>query len=179
MDDEVIRGTTVIKDGKITWPPPPPKLSAAPPAKPGAAKVVPAAAKAGAHGTAGAPPSARRTAIVFLVAAALFWFIGAYAPPAFLTHFTVFVLACFVGYMVIWNVTPALHTPLMSVTNAISSIIAIAALVQVAPLEAAPGGAERPTAWILGLGVVSIALVAINMFGGFAVTQRMLQMFRK
>jgi NAD(P) transhydrogenase subunit alpha len=113
------------------------------------------------------------------VAAALFWFIGAYAPPAFLTHFTVFVLACFVGYMVIWNVTPALHTPLMSVTNAISSIIAIAALVQVAPLEAAPGGAERPTAWILGLGVVSIALVAINMFGGFAVTQRMLQMFRK
>jgi NAD(P) transhydrogenase subunit alpha len=179
MDDEVIRGTTVIEDGKITWPPPPPKLSAAPPAKPGAAKVVPAAAKAGAHGTAGAPPSARRTAIVFLVAAALFWFIGAYAPPAFLTHFTVFVLACFVGYMVIWNVTPALHTPLMSVTNAISSIIAIAALVQVAPLEAAPGGAERPTAWILGLGVVSIALVAINMFGGFAVTQRMLQMFRK
>jgi NAD(P) transhydrogenase subunit alpha len=179
MDDEVIRGTTVIKDGKITWPPPPPKLSAAPPAKPGAAKVVPAPAKAGAHGTAGAPPSARRTAIVFLVAAALFWFIGAYAPPAFLTHFTVFVLACFVGYMVIWNVTPALHTPLMSVTNAISSIIAIAALVQVAPLEAAPGGAERPTAWILGLGVVSIALVAINMFGGFAVTQRMLQMFRK
>ena len=114
-----------------------------------------------------------------LVGAALFAYIGAYAPPAFLAHFTVFVLACFVGYMVVWNVTPALHTPLMSVTNAISSIIAIAALVQVAPLEAAPGGAERPTAWILGLGVVSIALVAINMFGGFAVTQRMLQMFRK
>jgi NAD(P) transhydrogenase subunit alpha len=179
MDDEVIRGTTVIKDGKITWPPPPPKLSAAPPARPPAAKpAVPEKEKAK-HAGAGAPASPKATVIVFLVAAALFGFIGAYAPPAFLTHFTVFVLACFVGYMVIWNVTPALHTPLMSVTNAISSIIAIAALVQVAPLEAAPGGAERPTAWILGLGVVSIALVAINMFGGFAVTQRMLQMFRK
>jgi H+-translocating NAD(P) transhydrogenase subunit alpha len=179
MDDEVIRGTTVVKDGTITWPPPAPKLSAAPPVKPAAAKpAVPEKEKAK-HGSAGAPASARATAIVFLVAAALFWFIGAYAPPAFLTHFTVFVLACFVGYMVIWNVTPALHTPLMSVTNAISSIIAIAALVQVAPFEASPGGVERPTAWILGLGVVSIALVAINMFGGFAVTQRMLQMFRK
>jgi NAD(P) transhydrogenase subunit alpha len=118
-------------------------------------------------------------ATIFVVGAILFALIGGYATAAFLGHFTVFVLACFVGYMVVWNVTPALHTPLMSVTNAISSIIAIAALVQVAPLEAAPGGAERPTAWILGLGVVSIALVAINMFGGFAVTQRMLQMFRK
>jgi len=87
------------------------------------------------------------------------------------------VLACFVGYMVIWNVTPALHTPLMSVTNAISSIIAIGALVQVAPFEGDAAG--RPTGWIIGLAVVSIALVAINMFGGFAVTQRMLQMFRK
>jgi NAD(P) transhydrogenase subunit alpha len=183
MEDEVIRGTTVIKDGSITWPPPAPKLSAAPPAASGkgAAAKPPAVAEKekGKHGGAGAPASARATALVFLIGAILFWFIGAYAPPAFLTHFTVFVLACFVGYMVIWNVTPALHTPLMSVTNAISSIIAIAALVQVSPLEAAPGGAARPTAWILGLGVVSLALVAINMFGGFAVTQRMLQMFRK
>jgi NAD(P) transhydrogenase subunit alpha len=87
------------------------------------------------------------------------------------------VLACFVGYMVIWNVTPALHTPLMSVTNAISSIIAIGALVQVAPPIS--NAVERPSGWILGLAVVSIALVGINMFGGFAVTQRMLQMFRK
>ena len=89
-----------------------------------------------------------------------------------------FVLACFVGYMVVWNVTPALHTPLMSVTNAISSIIAIGALVQVAPPLAA-GAGDRPEAWILGLAVVGIALTAINMFGGFAVTQRMLAMFRK
>ena len=173
MDDEVIRGTTVVKDGSITWPPPPPKLSAAPPPK----AAPPKAAAPKAHGEAAPPASARGTAVVFLIGAILFWLIGAYAPPAFIGHFTVFVLACFVGYMVIWNVTPALHTPLMSVTNAISSIIAIGALVQVAPFEVEPPG--RPTGWIIGLAVLSIALVAINMFGGFAVTQRMLQMFRK
>jgi proton-translocating NAD(P)+ transhydrogenase subunit alpha len=179
MEDEVIRGTTVIKEGKITWPPPPPKLSAAPaaPAKPPVAAPAKAPAKAHGHGGASAPASAKSTAIMFLVGAVLFWFIGANAPKEFLDHFTVFVLACFVGYMVIWNVTPALHTPLMSVTNAISSIIAIGALVQVAPpiVEAS----DRPELWIIGLAVVSIALVAINMFGGFAVTQRMLEMFRK
>ena len=173
MEDEVIRGTTVIKEGAITWPPPPPKLSAAPP-KPAAPKAVPAAKG---HGAASAPASAKATAIVFLLGAVLFWFIGAYAPASFLGHFTVFVLACFIGYMVIWNVTPALHTPLMSVTNAISSIIAIGALVQVAP--PITESADRPTRWIVGLALVSIALVAVNMFGGFAVTQRMLQMFRK
>ena len=81
--------------------------------------------------------------------------------------------------MVVWNVTPALHTPLMSVTNAISSIIAIGALVQVAPPLTAALAMERPEAWILGLAVAGIALTCINMFGGFAVTQRMLDMFRK
>jgi NAD(P) transhydrogenase subunit alpha len=180
MDDEVIRGTTVIKEGKITWPPPAPKLSAAPAApaaKPPAAAPAKAPAKAHGHGAASAPASAKSTAIAFAVAAVLFWFIGANAPAAFLAHFTVFVLACFVGYMVIWNVTPALHTPLMSVTNAISSIIAIGALVQVAPPIVEAG--DRPELWIIGLAVLSIALVSINMFGGFAVTQRMLEMFRK
>jgi NAD(P) transhydrogenase subunit alpha len=174
MQDDAIRGLTVIKDGTITWPPPPPPKPAAAPVKPAAKPALPAKS----HGEqAKAPASARATAIVFLAGAILFGFIGAYAPPAFIGHFTVFVLACFVGYMVIWNVTPALHTPLMSVTNAISSIIAIGALVQVAPpLE---GATERPAAWIIGLALASIALVAINMFGGFAVTQRMLQMFRK
>src|SRR5262249_45488723 len=172
MDDEAIRGLTVIKEGSITWPPPAPKVSPAP--KPAAKP--PAPAPKG-HGAASAPASAKATAIAFLVAAVLFWFIGANAPAAFIAHFTVFVLACFIGYMVIWNVTPALHTPLMSVTNAISSIIAIGALVQGAPPISETG--DRPTAWIVGLAILSIALVAINMFGGFAVTQRMLQMFRK
>src|SRR5687768_9951639 len=173
MDDDAIRGLTVIKEGAITWPPPPLKLPAPPPKT--AAK--PAAPPKG-HGAASEPMSVRALAIVFTVATLVFLFIGNNAPPAFLQHFTVFVLACFVGYMVVWNVTPALHTPLMSVTNAISSIICIGALVQVAPpLE--DFGPQRPEAWILGLALLAIALTTINMFGGFAVTQRMLQMFRK
>ena len=119
--------------------------------------------------------------------AALFWLIGSFAPAAFLGHFTVFVLACFVGYMVVWNVTPALHTPLMSVTNAISSIIAIGALVQIAPPIQVQGifsvlfdgKMVRPEEWIRGMAVFALVLTAVNMFGGFAVTQRMLAMFRK
>jgi NAD(P) transhydrogenase subunit alpha len=137
---------------------------------------VPVQKKGHGHG-GGAPMSGQMLAIMFGVAAALFWFIGAYAPAEFLGHFTVFVLACFVGYMVVWNVTPALHTPLMSVTNAISSIIAIGALVQIAPPAVA--GLSRPDEWIRWLAVAGIALTAVNMFGGFAVTQRMLAMFRK
>ena len=120
-----------------------------------------------------------KLAIMFGVVAALFWFVGAFAAAAFLGHFTVFVLACFIGYMVVWNVTPALHTPLMSVTNAISSIIAIGALVQIAPPVSLLGGINRPDDWIRWLAVAGIALTAVNMFGGFAVTQRMLAMFRK
>ena len=174
MEDEVIRGTTVIKDGTVTWPPPAPKLSAVPAvAKPAVAMP---AKKGHGHG-AGAPMAAKTLTIMFAVAAVVFWFIGAYAPGAFLGHFTVFVLACFVGYMVVWNVTPALHTPLMSVTNAISSIIIIGALVQIAPPALA--GLSRPDEIIRWLAVGGIGLTAINMFGGFAVTQRMLSMFRK
>ena len=141
--------------GSPPWPPPPP---------------------AHGHG-AGAPASATKVAVLFGVGALLFLLMGLGAPPAFLSHFTVFVLACFVGYMVVWNVTPALHTPLMSVTNAISSIICIGALVQIAPPLAE--GVSRPEALIQGLAAVSIALTAVNMFGGFAVTRRMLDMFRK
>jgi NAD(P) transhydrogenase subunit alpha len=176
MEDDAIRGLTVIKDGSITWPPPAPRLPAVPPRA--AAKAV-APAKAGAHGHGASEPMAVRSlAIVFAIGTLLFLFIGNNAPPAFLGHLTVFVLACFVGYMVVWNVTPALHTPLMSVTNAISSIIAIGALVQIAP-PLQEFGPDRPAGWILGLALVAIALTCVNMFGGFAVTQRMLQMFRK
>ncbi|MGB6056016.1 MAG: Re/Si-specific NAD(P)(+) transhydrogenase subunit alpha [Burkholderiaceae bacterium] len=173
MEDDAIRGLTVIRQGEVTWPAPPLKLPA-PAAKPAAATAPP---KAHGHGAAGAPTSGSTIAVVFGIAAALFWLIGAYAPAAFLGHFTVFVLACFIGYMVVWNVTPSLHTPLMSVTNAISSIIAIGALVQIAPPLAT--GVERPTDWIRWLAVIGIVLTAINMFGGFAVTRRMLAMFRK
>jgi H+-translocating NAD(P) transhydrogenase subunit alpha len=178
MEDEAIRGLTVVKDGEVTWPPP--AKPAAAPAPVAAKPVVVAPPKAHGHG-GGEPASGSRAAILFGVAAALFWFIGANAPAAFLGHFTVFVLACFIGYMVVWNVTPSLHTPLMSVTNAISSIIAIGALVQIAPpaLLSSAVGIERPGDWIRWLAVVGIVLTAVNMFGGFAVTRRMLAMFRK
>ncbi len=175
MEDAAIRGLTVIKEGSVTWPPPAPKLPAAPPAaaKPAA---MPAAKKGHGHGASSEPMPAGKLAIVAGVAAVLFWLVGSYAPKEFLSHFTVFVLACFVGYMVVWNVKPALHTPLMSVTNAISSIIAIGALVQISPMA---GAADRPNVLIGVLAAAALVLTAINMFGGFAVTQRMLAMFRK
>ena len=162
MDDEVIRGMTVIKDGTITWPPPPPKISAAAPQMAVAAPPVVFEKKP-------LLPAWARTGLGIGIGAWIFHMIGANAPAAFMEHFTVFVLACFVGYMVIWNVTPALHTPLMSVTNAISSIIAIGALIQFS----APGVFITILAWL------ALALTAVNMAGGFWVTQRMLRMFRK
>jgi H+-translocating NAD(P) transhydrogenase subunit alpha len=178
FDDEVIRGSTVIKEGAITWPPPPPRLSAAPPQAKSAAAPAATPKKSGHGHGAGEPASGKSLAVIFGAGALLFWLVGAFAPASFLSHFTVFVLACFIGYMVIWNVTPALHTPLMSVTNAISSIIAVGALIQVAPPLGA-GTTGRPDALILGLAVAALTLTAINMFGGFAVTRRMLAMFRK
>jgi NAD(P) transhydrogenase subunit alpha len=167
MEDDAIRGFTVIKEGEVTWPPPPLKLPAPPPPKPAAAPVVKEEPKKSGVGSA----------IMVLGAAALFALIGLGAPAAFIGHFTVFVLAVFVGYMVVWNVTPALHTPLMSVTNAISSIITIGALIQIAP-QVAPG-TVRPDELIRWIAIVGIALTSINMFGGFAVTRRMLMMFQK
>ncbi|CAI2719197.1 Re/Si-specific NAD(P)(+) transhydrogenase subunit alpha [Nitrospina watsonii] len=161
MEDEVIRGVTVVKDGEITWPPPAPKLSAAPPKpKEEAPPVVVKKAE---------KPSAMGPAILFGGGALLLLGLGSVAPAAFMAHFTVFVLACFVGYMVIWNVSPALHTPLMSVTNAISSIIIIGALLQIS-------SGEKLIMW---LAAAATLITAINIAGGFAVTRRMLDMFRK
>ena len=165
MEDEVIRGATVVCDGTITWPPPPPKISAAPVGAV-AAPPVPVAVKEPPKPLL--PPVVKTALTLGGIAAAFLW-IGANAPAAFLAHFTVFVLACFVGYMVIWNVTPALHTPLMSVTNAISSIIAIGALIQI----------SSSSTLILGLAALALVLTAVNMFGGFWVTQRMLRMFQR
>jgi len=165
MEDEVIRGATVIKDGEITWPPPPPKLSAAPPASKAAASVAPPISAK----TKEKPKGFLVTAVLMGVWLLALLGLGTVAPPAFLAHFTVFVLACFVGYMVIWNVTPALHTPLMSVTNAISGIIVIGALLQI----------SSPSGLVVMLAAISILIATVNVFGGFYVTQRMLQMFRK
>ncbi len=160
MEDDVVRGTTVINSGEITWPPPPLAVSAAP-AKPAAAAPVVAEEEKKKSGLG--------FAITLLVAAGLLWWIGKSAPAEFMQHFTVFVLSCFIGYWVVWNVTPALHTPLMSVTNAISSVIIIGALLQI--------GSSVPA--ILIMATVSVFIASINIGGGFTVTQRMLQMFRK
>ena len=161
MEDEVIRGATVIKEGAITWPPPPPKLTGshkplteAPPAEPKPEK----------------KPSVWSQVLTLLVAGAALFGMGSVAPHSFLEHFTVFVLACFVGYQVIWNVSASLHTPLMSVTNAISGIIVIGALLQVSTPD---------NLVITVLSGVAILIASINIVGGFLVTRRMLAMFRK
>jgi NAD(P) transhydrogenase subunit alpha len=165
MDDEVIRGTTVIKEGNITWPPPAPKLSAAP-APQTEAPAYPSVLEQ--QKKSHFPPAVKQLLPIIIGGLALFG-IGAVAPESFMTHFTVFVLACFVGYQVIWNVSHSLHTPLMSVTNAISSIIVIGALVQISTTNS--------TVTILA-GLATL-LASINIVGGFLVTRRMLEMFRK
>lgn len=160
MEDEVIRGATVCKDGETTWPPPAPKLSAAP------QQTAPEPAPAPAEPE---KPSLMGPLIAATLGGLALLGLGAVAPESFMNHFTVFVLACFVGYMVIWNVTPALHTPLMSVTNAISSIIVIGALLQIS-------SANNLIMWIA---TFTVLITAVNIAGGFAVTRRMLEMFRK
>ena len=165
LDDEVVRGATVINKGEVIWPPPALKLSAAP-AKP--AEPAPAAAAPEKPQEPLIPPAIKQFLPVGIGGLALFW-VGSVAPASFMAHFTVFVLACFIGYMVIWNVTAALHTPLMSVTNAISSIIIIGALIQI----------SSPGFMITLLAGLAILMASINITGGFAVTRRMLEMFRK
>jgi NAD(P) transhydrogenase subunit alpha len=160
MEDDVIRGATVVKDGAVTWPAPPPKVAAIAPQKPAAAK--PAEPEA--------PKNVgRKSAITLIIGALVLLGLGSVAPPAFMGHFTVFVLSCFVGWQVIWNVKPALHTPLMSVTNAISGIIVIGALLQI----------SNPSSLVVVLAGISVLIATINIAGGFLVTQRMLRMFQK
>ena len=158
FEDNVVRGLTVLKEGKITWPPPPVKVSIAP-----AARSEPAAV-----GVKDKKPSRPWLKPALMACgAALFALITHSAPVSFLEYFTVFVLSSIVGYYVIWNVTSALHTPLMSVTNAISGIIVVGALVQMSSDNGA----------VLALSGIALVVAMINIVGGFAVTQRMLKMF--
>jgi NAD(P) transhydrogenase subunit alpha len=163
LEDEVIRGALVSHEGKITWPPPkvnPP--NPVQPAKP-TVTVVESEAKS-------AKKSGSGNFLWLALAAIALVGIGIGAPTSFLSHFTVFVLACVVGWQLIWNVAPALHTPLMSVTNAISGIIIIGGMLQIS------GPLNSPTTI---LGAIAILVGTINIAGGFLVTQRMLKMFRK
>ncbi|WP_432473407.1 Re/Si-specific NAD(P)(+) transhydrogenase subunit alpha [Amphritea sp. HPY] len=164
MEDEVIRGATVVNNGEITWPPPAPKLSLAP--KQGVSPQIRTAMPK----TEEVKPGKPLTFLIPLILCGLALYgLGSVAPPAFIGHLSVFVLSCFVGYMVVWGVTHSLHTPLMSVTNAISSIIVIGALIQIS--------SSNPI--VVGLAALAVFITSINIVGGFAVTQRMLRMFRK
>ncbi|WP_114195184.1 Re/Si-specific NAD(P)(+) transhydrogenase subunit alpha [Edaphovirga cremea] len=158
FEDTVIRGVTVVKSGEVTWPAPPIQVSAQPKAK-AAEPVVKVEAK---------PASPMKKYAIMAIAIVLFGWFANVAPKEFLSHFTVFALSCVVGYYVVWNVSHALHTPLMSVTNAISGIIVVGALLQIGH-----GG------WVSFLSFIAVLIASINIFGGFTVTQRMLKMFRK
>jgi NAD(P) transhydrogenase subunit alpha len=170
-NDEVVRGALILRDGQLMWQPPKKEAPpAASPKAPAASPKPPQAAKAGGHGAASEPPGGTGSAVTALVAAVLLTGLGLTAPSEFLSHFTVFALAVVIGWQVIWNVTPALHTPLMSVTNAISGIILVGGMLQ---LNGPPGSL------MVILGASAILLATINIVGGFMVTQRMLRMFRR
>ncbi|SUB23859.1 Re/Si-specific NAD(P)(+) transhydrogenase subunit alpha [Avibacterium avium] len=159
FDDVVLRGVTVIRDGEITWPAPPIQVSAQPQQK----------VEVMVEKKEEKPQDPRVKYGIMGAIGVLFLWLGSVMPAAFLSHFTVFVLACVVGYYVVWNVSHALHTPLMAVTNAISGIIIVGALLQIA----------QGSFFISLLAFIAILVASINIFGGFKVTQRMLAMFRK
>lgn len=163
FEDVIIRNMTVTHAGNSMYPPPPIQVSAAPKAAATAAAPVSAAAPSV------APDKSNKKIIWAAIAVILMLWIGAVAPVAFLNHFMVFVLSCVVGYFVVWNVNHALHTPLMSVTNAISGIIVVGALLQIG----------QGHGFVSLLAFIAVAIVSVNIFGGFAVTRRMLNMFRK
>ena len=163
LEDEVVRGALVLHEGKVTWPPP--KVNPPSPQAKSASQAPPTTP------TAKETKAKKGSGLLPMVLAGLALLgMGIVAPPSFLSHFTVFILACFVGWQVIWSVTPALHTPLMSVTNAISGIIIIGGMLQIS------GPLNSPTTI---LGAIAILVGTINVSGGFLVTQRMLKMFKK
>lgn len=173
LDNEVVRAATITHQGEVLPPPPPPEPSPAAQKKPAKAASQPPAPRAAASPEKVEAERARRantTLGVGLVTLAIFAMVGRYAPDSFVPHFTVFVLACFVGWQVVWSVTPALHTPLMSVTNAISGIILVGGM-----LQAGSGSFSLPAI----LGAVALLVASINVAGGFLVTHRMLRMFHR
>lgn len=169
LNDEVVRGALVVHNGEVMWPPP--KREPAPLPPPLAARPSTVAAPKGEpHGTREPARFGLGPLVTLVVAGAALIGLGLVAPPAFLSHLTVFALACVVGWQVVWNVTPALHTPLMSVTNAISGIIVVGGMLQVSGPPSSPA---------VIVGAVAILLATINIVGGFMVTQRMLRMFTR
>ena len=169
MDDDVIRGATVVHAGDITFPPPAPKVAAIG-KQPAAEKPVELTPEEKKAAEFAAQKKAGRQQIGLLVTGGLFMlFIGHYAPASFMQHFIVFALSCFIGFQVIWNVSHALHTPLMAITNAISGIIILGALLQI--------GSSNQIVMILAS--LSVLIATINIVGGFMVTRRMLAMFQK
>ncbi|MCY4326182.1 MAG: Re/Si-specific NAD(P)(+) transhydrogenase subunit alpha, partial [Rhodobacteraceae bacterium] len=168
MEDDVIRGVTVSHGGEITFPPPPPKTPAiAPPKRPQPKELT--AEERRQEELALFRRSTRNQVFMLVGGAIITIALGFVAPPSFMQHFIVFVLSCFVGFQVIWNVNHALHTPLMSVTNAISGIIILGALLQIGS-----------SGWIvLILAAISVLIASINIVGGFLVTRRMLAMFQR
>ena len=160
FEDVVLRGVTVVREGEITWPAPPIQVSAQPQQTKAASAVKKEDKK---------PTDPRKKYGIMAAVGILFLWLTSIAPAAFLSHLTVFVLACVVGYYVVWNVSHALHTPLMAVTNAISGIIIVGALLQI----------SQGKDFISVLAFIAILVASINIFGGFRVTQRMLSMFRK
>ena len=169
MEDDVIRGSTVTYDGEITFPPPPPKVQAIAAAPKKEPAKVPTAEEKRAAELAAFKDATRRQVTMLAVGTAVLLLIGAWAPASFMQHFIVFALACFVGFQVIWNVSHALHTPLMAITNAISGIIVVGALLQIGAVS-----------WLVVLlSFVAVLIASINIVGGFLVTRRMLAMFQK
>jgi NAD(P) transhydrogenase subunit alpha len=167
MEDDVIRGATVTHDGAVTFPPPPPKIAAI--AKQQPKKVEETAEAKAAREIATLKASNNRQTWMLVIGAILVFLVGSVAPASFMQHFIVFALSVFVGFQVIWNVAHALHTPLMAITNAISSIIILGALLQIGSSSGV----------VVVLAALSILMAAVNIFGGFLVTRRMLAMFQK
>jgi NAD(P) transhydrogenase subunit alpha len=169
MEDDVIRGATVAHQGAVTFPPPPPKVAAIAAAKPKPKAVELTPEEKRAQEVATFKKQTRNQVTLLAVGGALVLAAGLVAPASFMQHFIVFVLSVFIGFQVIWNVSHSLHTPLMAVTNAISSIVILGALIQI-------GSSSLLITLLAALGVL---MCAVNIFGGFLVTRRMLAMFQK